>query len=561
MATGSRTLKLSILADVDQLNKSLKAANADVENSSNSMLEFGKKAGLAFAAAAAAAGAYAIKIGVDGVKAAIEDEQSQVKLASALENATGATKGQIAATEQSILKMSLATGVADDKLRPALSRLAISTGDISKAQDLLALSLDISTQTGKPLEAVANSIGKAFDGNTAALGKLGVGLSSAELKTMTFTQVQQRLSDLFGGAAAKNAETFQGRMDVLKTTLNEAKETIGYALLPILETLVNYFVQYVVPIVEKLSGAFGDKTSGLTAYIEQLGETLASVFIPIWNGLVKAFDSIKSAVQDNLSAFMELGGYISKYLAPIVGTILGGAFDTLGKIVSGLVTLVGGVARAINAIVSTTIDAINALINAYNRIPILPNISTIPKTTTSNNTSNNLPGSGAKPPGGTDTTTTDTTTKKDLGGSFSTGGIELPKSVTNNLTGNTNISAAGAATALEKIANAGGTGGVAGAGTTDSQNWARLQAAAEKLGGAFTDSQNAARTAGSAVASALGGSVNTSTLAGILKASGTTINLTVNGAIDSEGTARTIVDTLNNSTNRGTNGAANLVYL
>jgi len=169
MATGSRTLKLSILADVDQLNKSLKAANGDVENSSNKISDFGKKAGLAFAAAAAAAGAYAVKIGIDGVKAAIEDEKAQVQLANALRNATGATDGQIAATEQYILKTQLATGVTDEKLRPALARLALSTNDITKAQDLLSLAIDISTQSGKPLEAVANSLGKAYDGNTAAI--------------------------------------------------------------------------------------------------------------------------------------------------------------------------------------------------------------------------------------------------------------------------------------------------------------------------------------------------------------------------------------------------------
>ena len=234
-AAGSRTLKLSILADIDDLKKNLNVGSNEVDSFGSKVTDFGKKAGLAFAAAAAAAGAYAIKIGVDGVKAAIEDEQSQVKLASALQNATGATNDQIASVEKQILKMSLATGVSDDKLRPALSRLALSTEDASKAQELLSLALDISTQTGKPLESVANSLGKAYDGNTTALGKLGVGLSSAELKTMDFTQVQQRLTDLFGGAAAKNAETFQGRMDILKTTLNEAKETVGYALLPILE--------------------------------------------------------------------------------------------------------------------------------------------------------------------------------------------------------------------------------------------------------------------------------------------------------------------------------------
>jgi enamine deaminase RidA (YjgF/YER057c/UK114 family) len=183
---GSRTLKLSILGDVDNLNKSLKAAGQDVDNFGDKMGKAGKAIGAAFAAAAVAAGAYAIKIGIDGVKAAIEDEKAQTQLALALENATGATKAQIAATENYILQTSLATGVTDDELRPALQRIAISTGSLTKAQDLLSVALDVSTATGKPLETVANALSKAYDGNSAALGKLGIGLSAAELKTMSF---------------------------------------------------------------------------------------------------------------------------------------------------------------------------------------------------------------------------------------------------------------------------------------------------------------------------------------------------------------------------------------
>ena len=134
MAGQSRTLKLSILGDVDQLNKSLKAANSDVENSSSKIGDFGKKAGLAFAAAGAAAGAYAIKIGIDGVKAALEDEKAQRILALTLENTTKATAAQIAEVEKYITKTSLAVGVTDDQLRPAFSRLVRSTKDVEEAQ-------------------------------------------------------------------------------------------------------------------------------------------------------------------------------------------------------------------------------------------------------------------------------------------------------------------------------------------------------------------------------------------------------------------------------------------
>lgn len=343
---GNRTLKLSILADVDDLNKKLKAANGDVEESAGKLEKFGKVAGAAFLAAAAAAGAYAVKIGVDGVKAAIADEQSQIKLASALENATGATKAQIAATEDSIDKMARATGVADDKLRPALSRLALSTGDVSKAQELLSLALDISTQTGKPLEGVANALGKAYDGNTAALGKLGVGLSTAELKAMSFTDVQSKLSDLFGGAAAKNAATFQGRMDRLKVAFDEGVEAIGVKLLPIIETLIQIIIEKVVPGFEKFA---------------------------------KLFDPIKNAIDRNKESFQALGAFIVDYLVPAFTIALGGAISFVAKIAGGVIDIVGGVINVIRNLVSGAIDGINALIKAYNAIPLLPNIPTISK--------------------------------------------------------------------------------------------------------------------------------------------------------------------------------------
>jgi hypothetical protein len=350
MATGSRTLKLSILADVDQLNKSLKAANGDVENSSNKISDFGKKAGLAFAAAAAAAGAYAVKIGIDGVKAAIEDEKAQVQLANALRNATGATDGQIAATEQYILKTQLATGVTDEKLRPALARLALSTNDITKAQDLLSLAIDISTQSGKPLEAVANSLGKAYDGNTAALGKLGIGLSSAELKAMTFKDVQQKLTDLFGGAAAANAETYAGRIERLKVTFDEAKENIGNKLLPIIEKLVGYVINNVLPALTK----FAD-----------------------------FFQPISDAISRNKDTFIEFGQFIQKYIVPVLTDVLGGAVKTVGIIAGGVIDVVAKVIRTIESLVSGAITGINAIIKAYNAIPILPNIPTISVPSTS----------------------------------------------------------------------------------------------------------------------------------------------------------------------------------
>jgi hypothetical protein len=470
MAGQSRTLKLSILADVDQLKKSLAQANGDVDDSSSKMGEFSKKAGLAFAAAGAAAAAYAIKIGVDGVKAAIEDEAAQVKLANALKSATGATEAQIAATEAQILKMSLATGVSDDKLRPALQRIALSTNDLSKAQDLLSIALDVSTSTSKPLEAVANAIGKAYDGNTAALGKLGIGLSSAELKTMSFTDVQKKLTDLFGGAAAANAETYQGRLDRLKVTFDEAKETIGYKLLPIIQKLVDFVVSEVVPAL----GKFAD-----------------------------FFKPITDAIEKNKDSFMEFIGFLQKYVVPVLVSGIGGAFKVIGDIAGGVINVIGAVIGYLNTLISGAIAGINALIGLYNNtIGRIPGVPDIPKIS--------APSISVPTPNIPKVTTPSAPT------------ISAP-SVSGGST-----SSSGGSTSGGGVSSAAMGAAIAG-GFTDSQNAARLAAMG---GGGFTDSQNAAR-----------------------------ISITVNGAIDAEGTARTIVNTLNDSYYRGTGGGGNLVAL
>jgi hypothetical protein len=167
-----------------------------------------------------------------------------------------------------ILQTSLATGVADDQLRPAFQRLAVSTKDTTKAQELLNLALDISKGRGLELEQVANALGRAQDGNTTALGRLGLGLSKAELSTLSFTEVQAKLSDLYGGAAADNAETFQGKIDRLKVGFDEAKEALGVALLPQVERFIGFLNETGIPTLNAfIAGLTGDQ--GLSAGLKE----------------------------------------------------------------------------------------------------------------------------------------------------------------------------------------------------------------------------------------------------------------------------------------------------
>ncbi len=126
----------------------------------------------------------AIKIGVDAVKAAIEDEKAQISLAQTLKNVTKATDAQVKATEDYIDKTARATGIADDQLRPSLDRLVRSTQDVTKAQKLQQLALDIAAGTGKDLATVTEALGKAYDGNLGALKRIGVPLDENIIKTI-----------------------------------------------------------------------------------------------------------------------------------------------------------------------------------------------------------------------------------------------------------------------------------------------------------------------------------------------------------------------------------------
>jgi hypothetical protein len=187
----------------------------------------------AIPAAAAMAGLTAI-LG-DSVKAAIEDAAAQDKLAGQLRRSAGATDQTIAAVENFISATSRATATADDDLRPALSKLVTATGEVTLAQDLLNVALDISAATGKDLDSVSQALAKGYAGNTKALGQLSPEIKDAIKNGADFSDVLGILEYNFEGAAEAAANTAEGGMKRLAITIGEAKEALGTAFLPVLE--------------------------------------------------------------------------------------------------------------------------------------------------------------------------------------------------------------------------------------------------------------------------------------------------------------------------------------
>jgi hypothetical protein len=357
MATGTRALTLKLLADVDNFTKNLKSADTEVKTFGDKVGDFGKKAGLAFAAAGAAAAAYAGKLAIDGVKAAIEDAAAQQKLALTLKNVTGATEAQISATEDYITKTSMAFGVTDDELRPSIERLARATGDLEKAQKLQTVAIDVAAGSGKSLEAVTNAMAKAAEGNTGALAKLGIGLSSAQLKTMSLDDITAKLADTFENQAAAKADTFQGKLTRLQIAFDEGKETAGAFILDAITPMVEIIVNKVVPAIQDFTSNLDEKLRPVLKFIQ-----------PIIDGVKSAFNSVRNSLAENndeLKPFYNFLQNIAEFardtLAPILGKTLGGAFKLLGVIVSEIIDQFANLVRLITNIYNRIKDIINAV--------------------------------------------------------------------------------------------------------------------------------------------------------------------------------------------------------
>lgn len=254
-------IEVKLVADVDQLKAGLLKAEKQIENlkngterASTGMANFQKginRVALAAGAAAAAVGAFALKVGKDAVQAAMEDQKSQTMLANALRNTTGASNAAIASVEKYITAQQKNLAVTDDELRPSLATLLNATRDVTQAQKLQAIALDVSAGTGRDLASVSLALARAANGNFNALTRLGVPLSDNIKKTKDLDGALKVLSETYGGAASARANTFAGRLAAVKIAFSETLETLGYELMPVLEDFLKFISSNLIPKLEE----------------------------------------------------------------------------------------------------------------------------------------------------------------------------------------------------------------------------------------------------------------------------------------------------------------------
>jgi phage-related protein len=374
----SRKITIEFLGDSKDLQNAMGDADSKGGKLSGTLKKVGKMAavGLAAGAAAGAVGLYKLTQG------AIEDEAAQARLEKQLKNSAGATDKQVAATEDWITAQGKALGVTDDELRPALSKLVTATGDVAEAQDLASLAMDAAAGTGKSLEGVSLALMKARNGDIAGLGRLGIATKNAAGETMTFEQITKSMADTFGGQAATQANTLEGKMDRLKLILSETGETIGSKLIPKVTELADWFLNKGLPAAMAFGGWLGDTfppiferirtvvssvmaglqgdVGGGLGQVQAIFSSVVSIVTSLWNTFGSTILSYATTTLENMKqvfggALDVISGIFQTFSALLQGD-WSGAWDGIKKILSGAWEMLKGIVKQGLNVLSTAME-------------------------------------------------------------------------------------------------------------------------------------------------------------------------------------------------------------
>jgi hypothetical protein len=317
----------------------------------------GQKAGFlvkkAFLPAVAVLGGMAVAL-TDATKAAMEDAAAQAQLALTLRNVTAASNEQIASVEKAISAMSMASGIADDELRPAFEALTRGTKDIAESTRQMTLVTDIATATGRPLVDVADALAKAYQGNFRTLRQLTPEMATLIKEGASLDQVMAVLGGTFGGATKAFAETAQGGFARLSVAINETKESIGAALLPLVEAAL--------PILNRFAAWASNNPKAFLAIAAAISAVAASI------------------VAVNIAMMANPFGLVAAGIAALVVGIVY-LYNKFSWFRTGFNALMNGLITAVETFANNSINALNLVIKAMNYINPLEDIPSIPNIT------------------------------------------------------------------------------------------------------------------------------------------------------------------------------------
>ena len=390
MAKDFRTLKLEILAETKQFVQGMNESEKKTESFGEKLGDFGKKAGLALAAATAAVGAFAIKVAVDGVKAASDlsetvskvgvlfgDSASKVEeFAATAATSLGQTKQQALDAASTFAIFGKSAGLAGDDL-------------VKFSTDFVGLASDLASFNNTSPEDAIQAIGAALRGETEPLRRYGVLLDDASLrqaalelgiikttkealtpqqKVLAAQELIYKQTSAAQGDFARTSDGLANSQRILTAQIQNIQTEIGTALLPIVLKMTTIFSQEFLPVIQNIANAFTGKAGGLSEGIFDVVDVIKSYLIPIIDGAKNAFGDIKGAITENIDEFKNFFSVVQS-LAPIIGSTIGAALNVIGDIAAIVINVVSNVLSAVSSLINKAIDVINFFIKGANKIP------------------------------------------------------------------------------------------------------------------------------------------------------------------------------------------------
>lgn len=319
-----RDIAVKFTGDTRDLDRASDKAEKSVEGAGKGIgSSMAALAGPAAIAAGAVAGLAAVAVGF--VEAALEDDAAAASLAQNLKTAASASDEAVAGAEAYISALSKTAAIADDDLRPALSKLAVATGSTAKAQDLLGLATDISAGTGKDLATVSDALAKAQLGSTGALKKMGIATEDAEGKALSLDEVLDKARGTFAGAGEAAANTAAGGLKKAQIGIGELQESLGAKLLPVLGAAGAFLNDTVLPALEGFGAAIGGIFTEVLAELEpqltELRELIGGALEGITAFWAEWGDEILALITGIVKLWVQYIALEIKVLVAIVTTI------------------------------------------------------------------------------------------------------------------------------------------------------------------------------------------------------------------------------------------------
>jgi hypothetical protein len=326
---GGRTLTVNLVANTRSFGQGMMSAWKSAGTFKGKMgavaTQLRGVLGPALIAAAAAAGALAIKLGKEGVDAAIKDAKTVAVLGETLKN-LGQAHEQTG-IEDFIAKMESARGVADEELRPAFGLLMMATEDVGQSMELMNAALDASIATGKDFKTVYEAMARAIQTQTAGrLSQYNIVVDEATVKTEGMAAAILDATGKMKGVAAAEARTLEGRLRILNVEYDNVKEAFGRGLL----------------------AGFGDDTK---EGVDSLTEALRNLQ-PVAETAGQQIGSLVRGVGDLVGALGDVGssGGGDNWLVSFSQFWQNTGGMATGRVLSGIASLVSGTDDAITGV-------------------------------------------------------------------------------------------------------------------------------------------------------------------------------------------------------------------